>query len=86
VEGEPLEEPMEGVGATGGEILTEPVSSNVLHFMFIRKWRHGASRVVFRESLIKKHKVREPAANSDGWFLECGEVGLMMGQFVGESK
>lgn len=79
MEGESLEESMEGVGTAGGEVLAEPVSTDIFHLVFVGQWGNGASRVVFGESLVEKHKVCESPTNRNGWLLECGEVCLVAG-------
>jgi hypothetical protein len=79
VEGESLEESMEGVSATRREVLAEAVSSNIFHLMLVRQRGHSTSWIVFGERLVEEYKICEPATNCDMWFLEGREVGLKTG-------
>ena len=76
MEGEAFEEAVQGVGTALGEVWTEAVASDVLHFVLVWEWGDGALGVFATEVFVEEDEVCEASADLAGGLLEGCEVGL----------
>lgn len=64
------------MGASTSEIGAKAITSDVLHFMLVGKWRDSALWILFCEFLVQEYEIRETTANFYEGFLERRKVGL----------
>lgn len=75
---EAAQETVQAVGASGGEVVAEAVAIHIHAAVLVWEWWNGALWVLVAEGFIEEDEVGEAAANGGGWFLEGGEIGLLL--------
>ena len=76
MQGETLEETLQGVGPTAGEVGAEAVAADIFHALLVGEGRDGTCRVVLGEGLREEEEIGEAATRGEGGFLEGGKCRL----------
>jgi len=76
VQGEALEEAVQGVGTSIGEVGAEAVTADVFHLVLVWKRGDGALWVFAAKVFVEEDEVGEAATDFDGWTRERCKVGL----------
>lgn len=65
MQGQAVQETVQGGGAAGGEVGTEAVATDVLHLMLVGQGGNGALGVFVFEGFPEENEVREAAADGE---------------------
>lgn len=76
VKGEAVQEALQRMRSTVGEVRPEAVATNIFHTLFIGKGRDCGGGVVSAQCLIQEDKVCKPSPGCGMRSLEGGECGL----------
>ena len=64
------------MGSAKGEVGTEAITANVLHFVFVGEWGNSTRGIFFGEGFVEEDEVSKATADRDCWRLEGLEIGL----------
>lgn len=79
MEGESTKETMKGVASAHGEFISEAVSGDIVHPLFVGDGRDGAAGEGEAEGTVEEGKVGEAAADMEVGLGEGLDIGLGVG-------